>query len=71
MSIWHLVILLAVVLLIFGTGKLGKIGGDLGSAIRGFKQSMSDDPAPDRLRAEPTAASQPANAPDRNSRGES
>ncbi|EIL86871.1 twin-arginine translocase TatA/TatE family subunit [Rhodanobacter sp. 115] len=45
MSIWHLLILAVVVLLIFGTGKLSKIGPDLGSAIRGFKKSLDGDDA--------------------------
>lgn len=41
-SIWQLLILLAVVILIFGTKKLKNIGGDLGSAIRGFKSAVKD-----------------------------
>lgn len=61
MSIWHLIILLVVVVLLFGTGKLSKIGPDLGAAIRGFKKSMNgeDEPAakpaqPEGLRADPS-----------------
>lgn len=42
-SIWQLLIVLAIILLLFGTKKLRNIGGDLGGAIRGFKKSMSDD----------------------------
>jgi sec-independent protein translocase protein TatA len=38
----HLLIILVVVLLVFGTKKLRTIGSDLGSAVRGFKKSMSD-----------------------------
>ena len=38
----HLLILLVVVLLVFGTKKLRTIGPDLGNAIRGFKDSMKD-----------------------------
>lgn len=41
-SIWQLLILLAVVILIFGTKKLKNIGGDLGSAIKGFKSAVKD-----------------------------
>ena len=41
-SIWHWLIVLAIVALVFGTKKLGNIGSDLGSAIRGFKKAMSD-----------------------------
>lgn len=42
-SVWQLVILLAVVLLIFGTKKLKNVGGDLGSAIKNFKTAVKDD----------------------------
>jgi len=57
MSIWHLVILVVVVVLVFGTGKLSTIGPDLGAAIRGFKKNMNggedrDPKAEDKLAAE-------------------
>jgi sec-independent protein translocase protein TatA len=45
-SIWHWVIVLVVVILLFGTKKLPSLGSDLGRAIRGFKKSVSDDDAP-------------------------
>jgi len=41
-SIWQLLIVLVLVLLIFGTKKLKNIGSDLGSAVKGFKNAMSD-----------------------------
>ncbi|MBE9567210.1 MAG: Sec-independent protein translocase subunit TatA [Proteobacteria bacterium] len=44
-SIWQLLILLAVVILIFGTKKLKNVGGDLGSAIKGFKSAVKDGDA--------------------------
>lgn len=40
LSIWHWLIVLAVVVLVFGTKKLRNIGADLGSAVRGFKDGM-------------------------------
>lgn len=40
LSIWHWLIVLVVVVLIFGTKKLRNIGTDLGSAVRGFKEGM-------------------------------
>jgi sec-independent protein translocase protein TatA len=43
MSIWHLVLLLVVVVVIFGTGKLRNIGSDLGNAMRDFKKGLSGD----------------------------
>ncbi len=46
-SIWQLLILLAVVILIFGTKKLKNVGGDLGSAIKGFKSAVKDGDAND------------------------
>ena len=43
MSIWHWAILLLVVALVFGTGKLKKLGKDVGSAISGFKAGLKED----------------------------
>ena len=42
-SIWQLLIVLAIALLIFGTKRLRNFGGDLGSAIKGFKKSMHSE----------------------------
>ena len=42
-SIWQLLIILVIVVLLFGTKRLSTLGGDLGSAIRGFRKSMKDD----------------------------
>jgi sec-independent protein translocase protein TatA len=42
LSIWHWVIVLLVVVLIFGTKKLKNIGADLGGAVKGFKDGMKD-----------------------------
>lgn len=42
-GIKELLVVLIIVILLFGTKKLKNIGGDLGSAIKGFKKSMSDD----------------------------
>ena len=41
-SIWHWLIVLVVVVLIFGTKKLKNVGSDLGSAVKGFKDGMKD-----------------------------
>jgi len=41
-SIWHWLIVLLVVVLIFGTKKLKNIGSDLGGAVKGFKDGMRD-----------------------------
>jgi sec-independent protein translocase protein TatA len=45
LSTTHIIILLVVVLLVFGTSKLKTIGSDLGSAVKGFKKSMDDSEA--------------------------
>jgi sec-independent protein translocase protein TatA len=45
----HLLIILVVVLLVFGTKKLRNIGSDLGSAVRGFKKSMNEGEAEDQV----------------------
>ena len=42
-SIWQLLILLIVVALVFGTKKLRTLGGDLGSAIKGFRSAIKED----------------------------
>lgn len=41
-SIWQLLIVLAIVLLLFGAKRLRNVGGDLGSAIKGFRGAMKD-----------------------------
>lgn len=49
-SIWHWLIVLLVVILIFGTKKLRNIGSDLGGAVKGFKEGMrSEDEAAKKL----------------------
>jgi sec-independent protein translocase protein TatA len=41
-SIWHWLIVLLVIILVFGTSKLKNMGKDLGGAIKGFKEGMKD-----------------------------
>lgn len=41
-SIWHWLIVLIIVMLVFGTKKLRNIGADLGGAVRGFKEGMKE-----------------------------
>ncbi|THD07991.1 twin-arginine translocase TatA/TatE family subunit [Rhodanobacter lindaniclasticus] len=42
-SVWHWLIFLVIVLLLFGTKKIRNLGPDLGEAIRGFKKGLSGD----------------------------
>lgn len=51
-SIWHWLLLLVIVLVIFGTGKLTKIGPDLGNAVRGFKKALHGDDEADKPKAD-------------------
>lgn len=44
-SIWHWLIVLVIVLLVFGTKKLRNIGSDLGGAVKNFKDSMAEEQA--------------------------
>jgi len=44
-SIWQLLIILAIVIMLFGTKRLRTLGSDLGSAVKGFRKSMSDEDA--------------------------
>ncbi|GAB3101629.1 Sec-independent protein translocase subunit TatA [Lysobacter terrae] len=43
LSIWHWLIVLVIVVLVFGTKRLGNVGKDLGEAVKGFKKGMQDD----------------------------
>ena len=53
-SIWHWLVVLVIVALIFGTKKLRNIGSDLGGAVKGFKEGMKDANGGDKP-AEPIA----------------
>lgn len=46
MSLWHWVVVLVIVLLVFGTKKLTSGAKDLGSAVKEFKKGMRDEDAP-------------------------
>ena len=56
-SIWQILIILAIVLLLFGTKRLRNIGGDLGEAIKGFKQSMQSASQADKSKTDDPAES--------------
>ncbi len=57
-SIWHWLIVLLVVVLIFGTKKLRNIGTDLGSAVKGFKDGIKSEEEKSQPKAEITAGGQ-------------
>ena len=54
-SIWHWLIVLLIVVMVFGTKKLKNIGGDLGGAVKGFKDGMRDGTSSADDKAAPTA----------------
>lgn len=46
LSIWHVLIVLLVVLVVFGAGKLPSVMGDMAKGVKAFKRGMADEPAP-------------------------
>ena len=44
-SVWQLLVIAAIVVLLFGTHRLRGLGGDLGVAIKGFKNALGDEPS--------------------------
>jgi sec-independent protein translocase protein TatA len=65
LSIWHWMIVLVVVLLLFGTGKVSNLMGEFGKGIKSFKQNVNDDnkPAQDANMATPVPNPGSLNAP--------
>ena len=62
LSIWHWLIVLVIVVLVFGTKKLKNMGSDLGSAVKGFKDGMKDGGSTDEAAVPPqqvTGAAKP------------
>nr|WP_145548990.1 Sec-independent protein translocase subunit TatA [Variovorax boronicumulans] len=54
-SIWHWLIVLLIVVMVFGTKKLKNMGSDLGGAVKGFKDGMKDGSSADDKPAAPSA----------------
>lgn len=52
-SIWHWLIVLLIVVVVFGTKKLKNMGSDLGGAVKGFKDGMKDGSAPEAAATPP------------------
>jgi sec-independent protein translocase protein TatA len=52
LSIWHWIVVIAVVLLLFGRGKISELMGDVAQGIKAFKKGMSDD---ETAKADPAA----------------
>lgn len=58
-SIWHWLIVLLIVALVFGTKKLRNIGSDLGGAVKGFKEGMKEAETPAQPEQQEPAAAAP------------
>jgi sec-independent protein translocase protein TatA len=52
-SIWHWAIVLLVVVLLFGRGKISEVMGDVAKGIKSFKKGMTDDPVPEAQTTDP------------------
>lgn len=68
LSVWHWLIVLVIVVLVFGTGKLKNMGKDLGGAIKGFKEGMKegeDDKSPKKEIAQDKAGTVDVEAKDK------
>ena len=61
-SIWHWLIVLLIIVLIFGTKKLKNIGSDLGGAVKGFKDGIKDGSADDKPQQAAAQVQAPADA---------
>ena len=59
-SIWHWLIVLLIVVMVFGTKKLKNIGSDLGGAVKGFKDGMKEGGSAEDKPAAQVAAQAPA-----------
>ena len=63
-SVTQLLILLVIVMLVFGTKRLRNIGSDLGSAVKGFRKGIEDEPEdsePEKLTTEEQVSTEPMN----------
>jgi sec-independent protein translocase protein TatA len=56
-SIWHWLIVLVIVLVVFGTKKLRNVGSDLGGAVKGFKEAMKEEQANPKISETSSAGS--------------
>ncbi|QHI98186.1 Sec-independent protein translocase subunit TatA [Xylophilus rhododendri] len=62
-SIWHWLIVLLIVVMVFGTKKLKNMGSDLGGAVKGFKDGMKDGSADPASPAVPPSSAHVAHTP--------
>jgi sec-independent protein translocase protein TatA len=63
-SIWQLLIILAIVIMLFGTKRLRTLGSDLGSAVKGFRKTMQDENPADAANSTESDPAKESPAPD-------
>lgn len=68
-SIWHWLIVLAVILIIFGAGKLPRVIGDVAKGIKNFKQGMKEEDKPEEITHPEPVASRPVDGAGQRRRG--
>ncbi len=59
LSIWHWLIVLAVVLILFGSGKVGNLMGEFGKGIKAFRNNLADEPSKDASMLDPPPTQAP------------
>lgn len=64
-SIWQLLIILAIVIMLFGTKRLRTLGSDLGSAVKGFRKTMQDDGSQAKPAEEPESPAADSTEPEK------
>ena len=62
LSIWHWIVVIAVVLLLFGRNKISDLMGDVAQGIKAFKKGMADDDKPGEVKSEPKSIDHQAGA---------
>ena len=63
LSIWHWLIVLLIVAMVFGTKRLRNIGSDLGGAVKGFKDGVRDNETPSQLPNDDSNSAQKVSQP--------
>jgi sec-independent protein translocase protein TatA len=60
-SVWHWLVVLVVILIVFGAGKLPRVAGDLAASIKNFRKGMAEGNNPDAAAAPPQVTGAPPN----------
>lgn len=66
LSIWHVLIVLVIVLVLFGAGKLPRVMGDLAKGIKSFKEGLKDEPSPEPKSVSDSGAARSSESESRN-----